>query len=58
MANKEEEPDRKIKDFGMTTAFVVLMDDGTADVKALKPSDDEIVALTKHWADEMRKQNQ
>ena len=54
----EKETTPKIKDFGMTTAFVVIMDDGTADVKALKPSEEEIVALTKHWHDEQQKQDQ
>lgn len=57
MAEKDT-PAPKIRDFGMTTAFVVVMEDGTADVKALKPSEDEIVELTKHWHDEKQKQDQ
>ena len=53
---ENDTPAPKIQGFGMTTAFVVIMDDGTADVKALKPSEDEIVELTKYWHDEKQKQ--
>ena len=53
---ESDPPAQKIQGFGMTTAFVVIMEDGTADVKALKPSEDEIVELTKYWHDEKQKQ--
>ena len=53
---ENDTPAPKIQGFGMTTAFVVIMEDGTADVKALKPSEDEIVELTKYWHDEKQKQ--
>ena len=56
MAN-EETITSKIKGFGMTTAFVVIMEDGSAEVKALKPTEDEIVELTKYWHDEQQKRN-
>lgn len=55
MAN-DETPAPKIKDFGITSAFVVIYENKTADVIALKPSEEEIVQLTKHWQDEVKKQ--
>ena len=55
MAN-EETPTPKIQGFGMTTAFVVIREDNQAEVVALKPSEEEIVELTKHWHDEKQKQ--
>ena len=39
----------KIVDFGMTPAFVVVRDDNQVEVVALKPSDEQIVELTKYW---------
>lgn len=53
---KDDEP--KIKGFGMASAFVVLLDNGQAEVKALKPTEEEIVELTKFWHDEKQKQDQ
>lgn len=55
MAN-DETPAPKIKDFGITSAFVVIYENQTADVIALKPSEEEIVQLTKHWQGELKKQ--
>ena len=55
MAN-EDTPAPKIKDFGMTSAFVVIYDNDTVDVIAIKPSDDKIVELAKHWQNEVQKQ--
>ena len=55
MSDKKKEP-AKIEQFGMTTAFVVVMDDGTVDVKALKPSEEQIVELTQHWTEQKLKQ--
>ena len=57
MAN-EETPTPKIQGFGMTSAFVVIRDDNQAEVIALKPSEEQIVELTKHWQAEQQKQNQ
>lgn len=59
MANEttpENPPAPKIKDFGITSAFVVIYDDETANVIALKPGEEQIVELTKHWQGEMQKQ--
>ncbi len=56
MADEAKKNEPKIQGFGMTTAFVVIMDNGMADVKALKPSEEEIVELTKYWHDEQQKQ--
>ena len=55
MAN-DEAPAPKIKDFGITSAFVVIYENDKADVVALKPSEEQIVELTKHWQNEMKKQ--
>lgn len=55
MAN-EDTPAPKIKDFGITSAFVVIYDNDTADVIAIKPGEEQIVELAKHWQNEMQKQ--
>ena len=51
-----EKAKSKIKEFGMTTAFVVILEDGTVEVKAFKPTEDQIVELTKHWFEQQQKE--
>ena len=56
MAN-ENTPTKKIKDFGITSAFVVIYDDDTADVIAIKPGEEQIVELAKKWQTKLQEQN-
>ena len=56
MSEKTATP--KIKDFGITSAFVVIYDNDTVDVIAIKPGEEQIVELAKQWQAKLQKQGE